>query len=300
MPESGAFAECPLPALSQRWVPSPRRLTTLNRRFHAMLDLSAARDLIANAKRIVVLTGAGISAESGVPTFRGEGGLWKNFRAEDLATPEAFARDPAFVWEWYRWRQALVARCLPNEAHHALTDLAIRRAGVTIITQNVDGLHARAAYDVAPVADPAPALPIELHGSLFRSRCVACGALSDSGPVDDVDIPAAPIADDAESPSAHRACCTDCDGAIRPDVVWFGEMLDPAIIGKAQQLSSEADVCLVIGTSGLVHPAAGLAFLTKQSGGAVIEVNPEPTPITDIATISIRGTAVDVVPALVL
>jgi NAD-dependent deacetylase len=248
--------------------------------------VTGARGLLDGARRIVVLTGAGISAESGVPTFRGAGGLWKEFRAEDLATPEAFARDPRLVWEWYGWRRALVGKCEPNPAHLALARFALARANVLIVTQNVDGLHARAASMAAGADDPGSALPLEIHGSLFRVKCTVCSWS---------------VAHDAEIDASGVAClprCERCGALARPAVVWFGEALDPVVLQRAFDESAAADVCLVIGTSALVHPAASLPSVTRDSGGAVIEVNPDETPLTRYATVSIRGTAVEVIPGI--
>jgi len=248
-------------------------------------DIARARDLIENAATAVVLTGAGVSAESGVPTFRDAGGLWKQFRPEDLATPHAFARNPRLVWEWYAWRRTLVAECAPNAAHRALAEWAIRRGTVTIVTQNVDGLHTRAARDAAGSADPSPASPVEVHGSLLRDRCSACDARSEPRPVDATSIATLPR-------------CDRCGGMLRPDVVWFGEMLDEAVLAKADAAAAGADVCLVVGTSALVHPAASLPLHTRAGGGVIVEVNPEETPLTHAAAVSIRGSAADIVPVL--
>ena len=235
--------------------------------------------MLRDAGRVMVLTGAGISAESGVPTFRGAGGLWKTYRAEDLATPEAFARDPRLVWEWYSWRREIIASCAPNAAHLALATAARERPAFRVVTQNVDGLHAEAAGPDGP-------RPLELHGSLFRTRCTRCDARwDDRQGVDATSLTTLPR-------------CTACGSLARPDVVWFGESLNPDVFGEAAQLASMADVCLVIGTSAVVHPAAGLADMTRRAGGHVIEVNVADTPLTGAATIAIRGTAVDVVPAL--
>ncbi len=255
-------------------------------------DLARARDLTRAADSIVVLTGAGVSAESGVPTFRGRQGLWKSFRPEDLATPGAFARDARLVWEWYDWRRRLVLGCRPNAAHVALAVLALEQGRrVRIVTQNVDGLHVVAAREVAtsvePPADPEPALPLELHGSLFRTRCTSCGTRQ---------AHSAPI-EAASSDTLPR--CDGCAGLLRPDVVWFGEALDETILDEAMQTATAADLCLVIGTSAVVQPAASLALLTKRSGGRVIEVNPEPTPLTPTAALSIRSAAAEAVPAIV-
>ena len=235
---------------------------------------------------ILVLTGAGISAESGVPTFRGAGGLWRNFRPEELASPDAFARDPALVWEWYHWRRDLVARCAPNAAHLALARLALARDDVTVVTQNVDGLHATAAREVAGGADPSRASPLELHGALFRDQCTRCAWNADvreaTPPLDERGLPA----------------CPRCGGLARPGVVWFGEALDHALLEQAFAAAEAARTCLVIGTSGLVHPAASLPLAALDAGAAVIEVNPEPTPLTPWATRSLRGSAVAIVPEL--
>lgn len=242
--------------------------------------IEQARDLITNAERVVVLTGAGISAESGVPTFRGSGGLWKSYRAEDLATPEAFRRDARLVWEWYGWRREVVSACLPNAAHRALAHYATSHPQSLIATQNVDGLH-RAA------GTPETSL-VELHGALFRVRCTACAWRSGhTGAID-------------ATSSATLPRCEWCGALARPDIVWFGEALEPANIERAFAEANTADVCLVVGTSGAVQPAANMAAITRRAGGAVIEVNPAETPITSLAMISIRGTAVETVPSILV
>ncbi len=245
------------------------------------------RRLLRDAKRVFILTGAGISAESGVPTFRGVDGLWRSFRPEELATPEAFARDPRLVWEWYAWRRERIEACRPNAAHLALANMALRRGGVDIVTQNVDGLHTAAARAVAEEGDPSAALPLELHGSIFRVRCTRCGQrYEDREPI---------VTDSLESlPS-----CRYCEGLLRPDVVWFGEALDPGILDRAFDLAASADVCIVVGTSALVQPAASLPHLTRQGGGRVIEVNLEPTPLTRTVDLSILAPAAEAIPPLV-
>jgi NAD-dependent deacetylase len=254
-------------------------------------DVALARSMLAGAHRIVVLTGAGISAESGIPTFRGPHGLWKSFRPEDLATPEAFERDPCLVWEWYAWRRALVARCEPNPGHLALASLALSRPGrTTLVTQNVDGLHhraARAVGDAVPDRPAQAAFPIEVHGALHRDRCSGCGRRSEG--TDSVDA----------SSVKTLPSCSACGGLLRPDVVWFGEALDPDVINSAFLAAAEADVCLVVGTSALVHPAAALPEHTADAGGSVIEINLDPTPISRIAAISLRGEAGKLVPNVV-
>jgi NAD-dependent deacetylase len=247
-------------------------------------ELARASELLAGAGRVVVLTGAGISAESGVPTFRGPGGMWKSLRPEDLATPEAFARNPALVLEWYAWRRTVVRECRPNPAHHALARLALGEPGRTaLVTQNVDGLHHRAARAEAGTADPSPAFPHEVHGAIHRSRCSRCGWI-DEDP-QDVVAPDLPL-------------CPHCRALMRPDVVWFGEMLDPDVLGASFAAAEEADVCLVVGTSALVYPAASVPEVTLAAGGLVIEVNLEPTPLTPRAEVSLLGEAGTILPAL--
>jgi len=229
-----------------------------------------------------VLTGAGVSAESGVPTFRGPEGLWKQWCAEDLATPGAFARDARLVWEWYGWRRSVVMQCAPNAAHHALAAASARNTMFRVVTQNVDGLHTE-AWRACETSVPRP---IELHGSLFRIRCTSCGEVrADREAIDATSLETLP----------H---CTRCSAIMRPDIVWFGEALDPIVLDEAVRLASTADVCLVIGTSALVHPAAGLADLTRRAGGSVIEVNVADTALTDGATVALRGPAAAIVPEL--
>ena len=272
--------------------------------------LAEARALVDAAARIVVLTGAGVSAESGVPTFRGSGGLWKEYRAEELATPEAFARDPRLVWEWYDWRRRLVAECAPNPGHEALARLALRRPGaVTIVTQNVDGLHHRAARDAAGAHDPTPALPMEVHGAIHRDRCPACGRTDDSP---------APV-DATSSETLPR--CRDCGSLVRPDVVWFGEALDPAVISTAFEAARDAELdqqTLVAGMKVAREivaapalaphivseqiPGAALGddkeLLARFGGGAVVEVNLASTPLTPTARVTLAGPAGALLPAL--
>jgi NAD-dependent deacetylase len=260
----------------------------------ASTDIERARELL-RAPSILVLTGAGISADSGVPTFRGPGGLWRDHRPEELATPEAFARDPRLVWEWYGWRRATIAACRPNAAHRALARWQARSGAVRIATQNVDGLHALARLEEPRHAEsrtrrPAdPGVPglAELHGSIFRSRCPSCGtARENRQEIDASSIDALPA-------------CEECGGLLRPDVVWFGESLDPGVIGRAFEWAQAADVCLVVGTSAVVQPAASLAIVTRESGGSIVEVNPEATPLTAMAAVSIRSGAAAAVPGIV-
>lgn len=243
-------------------------------------EIAAAAAALRDAARVVVFTGAGVSAESGVPTFRGAGGLWRSFRAEELATPEAFARDPRLVWEWYAWRRTLVAGCAPNPAHHAIAALAARRPGVTVVTQNVDGLHQRAAQAAGG------GTVLALHGSLFGTRCARCDHVApDDTPVDATHADTLPR-------------CPRCDALLRPAVVWFGERLDPAILDAALAAASSADACLVVGTSALVHPAAGVASTAARRGAVLVEVNAEDTPLSPLARWAFRGRAGELVPRL--
>ena len=258
--------------------------------------LDSARRLLASARRILVLTGAGVSAESGVPTFRGPEGLWRSHRPETLATPEAFQADPRLVWEWYGWRRERVGACRPNAAHEAIARLTLENEDARLVTQNVDGLHelaleeavfeGRSQPDTGERVAPPRSAPVRLHGSLFSTRCTGCDDRTlDRGPVD------------AES---HETLprCGKCGALLRPDVVWFGEGLDPDVLHQATKSAESAEVCLVVGTSALVHPAASLPLLTRESGGVVVEVNIEPTPLTSMAVSSIRGPAAEILPRL--
>jgi NAD-dependent deacetylase len=235
-------------------------------------DEPGLAERVTAARRVVVLTGAGVSAESGVPTFRGADGLWRQYRAEDLATPEAFRRDPRLVWEWYNWRRQLVARCAPNPAHFAIAHLERRAPEFLLITQNVDGLH-RLAGSVRMV---------ELHGNLWRVRCPQEGTTRDL-----LDVPL---------PQIPPRC--SCGGLLRPDVVWFGEALPPAALERALQAASACDLFLVVGTSAVVQPAASLPVVAWEHGATVIEVNMEPTPLTAVAHESHHGKAGDLLPRL--
>lgn len=250
-------------------------------------ELARARALLAEADTVCVLTGAGVSAESGVPTFRGEDGLWRNYRAEELATPQAFKSDPRLVWEWYAWRRSRISECEPNPGHHALAQLALGPKAVRIVTQNVDGLHESAARAVAGVRDPYPALPLEVHGSVFRVRCTGCYYRA---PHRD------PVRHGSEADLPH---CPSCGALLRPDVVWFGEALDGQVLAQAFESARVAAVCIVAGTSALVQPAASVPLATREGGGTVIEVNPENTPLTSLAEVSLRGPSGQLLPLLV-
>jgi NAD-dependent deacetylase len=233
---------------------------------------AAVRDLLASASRIAVLTGAGISAESGIPTFRGAEGLWRQFKPEDLATPRAFSRDPKLVWEWYDWRRGLIAAAEPNAGHRALAELEFRTKEFALITQNVDGLH-----DCAGSRNI-----LKVHGDIWIQRCTVCEEEREERRTPLSEIP---------------PYCT-CGGIERPGVVWFGEALPEQILACAQQAALSAEVFLVIGTSALVYPAAGLAGLAKSGGAKVIEINIADSAVSNWVDHSLRGPAAEILPQL--
>ncbi|MDX1624334.1 MAG: NAD-dependent protein deacylase [Gemmatimonadota bacterium] len=245
-----------------------------------------AREILSE-DAAVALTGSGISVESGVPTFRGEEGLWRRFRPEELATPAAFDRDPRLVWEWYAWRRGIVRECRPNAAHRALARWSLDSGGRTVVSQNVDGLHVDAHREFADEeAASGPDRPIELHGSLFRARCTACRARRRSTePIDASSVETLPR-------------CPECGALERPDVVWFGESLERKALDGAFDAAEGARACLVVGTSARVQPAASVAIVASRSGARLVEVNPESTPLTRIATVSLRRPAGELVPRI--
>lgn len=230
------------------------------------------RNLLERASLVTALTGAGISAESGIPTFRGPEGLWNSYRAEDLATPEAFSRDPELVWRWYDWRRGIVAQARPNAAHLGLAELE-RRQRVTVITQNVDGLHRTAGSREL----------IEVHGNIWKVRCTSCAVIAAN-----TEVPLAVV----------PPRCGRCGAMVRPHIVWFGEALDPYDFQRSVEMSRSADVFLVIGTSGLVQPAASLAGVAKTGGATVVEINPDATPNTSLADLVFPERATRVFEAL--
>jgi len=235
------------------------------------LNLQTAADIISGSEYLVALTGAGISKESNVPTFRGKDGLWRTYNAMDLATPTAFARNPKLVWEWYMWRQGLIAECDPNPAHTTLARWEERGLLKSLITQNVDGLHRRAGSQNV----------IEVHGDIWALKCISCDHT-----------------ERLSSPASGIPPCPKCDKHLRPDVVWFGESLDPIIIGNVYAELGIADVCIVIGTSALVQPAASFPLIVKQQGGRLIEVNVEQTMLTHVVDVHLSGKAGEVMSSL--
>jgi NAD-dependent deacetylase len=233
-----------------------------------------AAEALRRARYVCVLTGAGISAESGIPTFRDAlTGLWAKFRPEELATPEAFERDPETVWSWYEWRRQLIREAQPNAGHLALAELARRVPGFTLVTQNVDGLHQRAgSRDV-----------LEYHGNILRDRCT-------------VEQIVAQRSEDTRRAALPR--CAACGGLLRPDVVWFGESIPAGPMNVAAAAAEECDVFLSVGTSSLVYPAAGLAEVALRRRATVIEINPNETDLSPHAHMVLRGPSGHVLPAL--
>jgi NAD-dependent deacetylase len=229
-------------------------------------------DKFLSPYKVVALTGAGVSAASGVPTFRGKEGLWKKYSPQELANPDSFVAQPQLVWEWYLWRRKLISEVKPNSAHHALVDLEKINSNFTLITQNVDNLHQEAGSTGV----------IELHGNIMKNKCFNCSQPST------VDI-------HIEQGLPH---CTDCGGLIRPDVVWFGESLPLQAFQDAQIAATECDLFLSIGTSGVVEPAASLPFIAKSHNTYVIEINKERTPLTDQADLFLQNTVDIVLPEI--
>ncbi len=227
---------------------------------------------VADAQHVTVLTGAGVSAESGVPTFReAQSGLWSQYDPTELATPEAFAANPQLVWEWYEFRRDLVRQVEPNPGHHALAELESLVPDLTLITQNVDGLHARAgSTDV-----------IEFHGNLFENRCYAEDKV--------VTVPS----------SDKLPFCPDCGSPLRPGVVWFGESIPEAASARAFAAARECDVFFSIGTSSLVYPAAGLVEIAREAGAVLVEINPDPTGIAATLDFALARPSGEMLPALV-
>jgi NAD-dependent deacetylase len=236
-------------------------------------ELSEVAALLRRKPRIAVLTGSGISAESGIPTFRGKDGLWKQYRAESLATPEAFGRDPRLVWEWYDWRRGLIIKASPNAGHKVLAGWEAVFPGFVLITQNVDGLHRRAGSKNV----------LELHGNIWEVKCTAEQTIS--------------VIPDHPLPEIPPRCPT-CGALLRPNVVWFGEALPVEAIEKAFAAAASAELMFVIGTSAFVQPAASLPLTAADRGAAIVEINPDPTPLTPHANYAFAAGAGEVLQAI--
>jgi NAD-dependent deacetylase len=228
--------------------------------------LDRVAEILCSGPRVAALTGSGISAESGIPTFRGKDGLWRQFRAEELATPEAFARDPRLVWEWYDWRRGIIGGCRPNRGHQVLASWEKRFPGFVLITQNVDGLHRQAGSERV----------LELHGNIWEMRCPAEGTVTEN----------------RESPLRELPPrCPSCGAPLRPNVVWFGESLPAETLQSAFAASAACGLMFVVGTSAFVQPAASLPLLAAERGARIVEINPGSTPLTEAADFSFREKA---------
>ncbi|MGH7801813.1 MAG: SIR2 family NAD-dependent protein deacylase [Thermodesulfobacteriota bacterium] len=236
-------------------------------------EIKEAKAIIDKTSNITVLTGAGISAESRIPTFRGEEGLWRKFRSEELATQEAFQRDPKLVWEWYDWRRGLVKEARPNPGHYALVNLENEKPNFTLVTQNIDGLHQLAGNRNI----------IEMHGNLWQIRCTSCGIIEQNHDIPLKEIPPK---------------CKNCDSLGRPNVVWFEEIIPMSIIDHILIAIERCEVMLIVGTSGVVEPAASMGLVAKHTGKTVIEVNLETTPNSSNYDISILGKSGEILPML--
>jgi len=262
-------------------------------------DKAEFRDLLHNAQNVVVLSGAGASAESGIPTFRGAGGLWRTFRAQELASPDAFQRNPSLVWEFYSYRREVALSKQPNKAHYAIAEFQKRLKedgrSVTVITQNIDDLHQRAGTEGV----------IELHGTLYKTRCTVCNHVAENrnSPI----VPALegkgapdPDAQDAKIPEEDLPRCDqpNCGALVRPHVVWFGESLDSNVLSATHGALDKCDMCLLVGTSSVVYPAAGFAPLLALKGVPVAEFNMEETPCTGVFRFHFQGPAGETLPPL--
>ena len=239
------------------------------------MSIERSRQLLSDASTVLVVTGAGISAESGIPTFRGDGGLWEGFRAEELATPQAFERDPGLVWRWYRWRRRICNEAPPNPGHDALVRLEERIPRFLLVTQNVDGLHPRSGSRKL----------IEIHGCIDQARCTQTGRVF---PIDDGRWEEGVLLDPESSALA------------RPHILWFGESYWEGTLDAGLQFAQRGvDVCLVVGTSGMVWPPAALALHAKERGAVLVEVNPNRGQVTQHADIWLRGPSGELLPQLV-
>ncbi len=236
--------------------------------------IKKAQQIVKDSSSITVLTGAGISSESGIPTFREKEGLWKNYNPEELASPHAFKANPKLVWEWYDWRRQIIAKAEPNPAHKALVKLEKnKKEGFTLITQNVDGLHKKAGNKNI----------VELHGNIWEIRCPSCNLFETNFEVPLTRIP--PL-------------CNRCGSLMRPNVVWFGEIIPMPLIDKSIYAIENSQVMLIVGTSGIVEPAASMGLMAKKTGKTVIEVNLNPTPNSSIYDFYIQGKAGEILPLI--
>ncbi|MFQ6108656.1 MAG: NAD-dependent deacylase [Candidatus Aminicenantales bacterium] len=230
-------------------------------------------ETLRSTRQVAVLTGAGVSAESGIPTFRGKDGLWKTYRAEELATPHAFHQNPRLVWEWYDWRRGLIASKEPNSGHLVLARWEKIFPSFNLITQNIDGLHQKAGSTNI----------LELHGNIWKVRCTEEETVTENHETPLSQIPPR---------------CPNCGALLRPHVVWFGETLPFSVLQRSLLLSSNCEVMFVVGTSAVVQPAASLPYSASEAGAKIVEINPDPTPLTDFAHFSFRGKAGEILPLI--
>ncbi len=228
---------------------------------------------LKSAKSILFYTGAGISAESGIDTFRGKGGLWNKMSAQELASFDGFMKNPNLVWEWYQYRRKIIRNVKPNDGHKTIAEFENLFDNVTVVTQNVDNLHKRAGSGNI----------LELHGNIERNFCMDCKTFYG-------------VKNFLESEEAPK--CKKCGGMIRPDVVWFGEMLPQDIFAEAERKAAESDICFIVGTSAVVYPAAYIPISAKDAGATLVEINIEPTNISDQVDYSITGKAGEVLPRI--
>ena len=230
-------------------------------------------NILHDVEKVAVLTGAGISAESGIPTFRGKDGLWKTYRAEELATPSAFHANPKLVWEWYDWRRGIIGSKEPNAGHKVLARWEKILPGFSLITQNIDGLHEKARSKNT----------LELHGNIWKLRCIEEGTITENHETPLKEIPPR---------------CPDCGALLRPHVVWFGESLSSSVLQKAFLLSSSCQIMFIVGTSAVVQPAASFPLTASEAGAKIVEINPDPTPLTSYCDLSFRGKAGEILPMI--
>lgn len=228
---------------------------------------------LKNAKSVVFFTGAGISAESGIATFRGENGLWQKLKPEELANVNAFMKNPDMVWEWYQYRRNIINETKPNPGHYAIAEFEKYFEKVSVVTQNIDNLHKRAGSNII----------YELHGNIERNFCVSCNTFYNIEELEE---------------TQKVPLCTKCNGLIRPDVVWFGEMLPEGVFEKSEREAYNSDICFVIGTSAVVYPAAYIPHSAKQGGSYVVEINVEPTEISGAVDLSLQGKSGEILPKI--